>query len=187
MYECPKRASLQAIQAALDVDADAKFEGEEVEKALNVEIPRMGALKFLSALQKKTWEQRESIEKGLMYVEAWVNHKLAKNTTVDSGATHNFMTETEVNRLNIKWHRDSGKMKVVNSVALPIIGIVRKTTLKLGTWSSLVDFVIVKMDDFDVVLGMEFLLEHKVIPIPLENCLVITRSTPTVAQTSITT
>ena len=92
-----------------------------------------------------------------------MNHKLAKNTMVDSEATHNFMTETEANRLNIKWHRDSGK-----------------TTLKLGTWSSLVDFVIVKMDDFDVVLGMEFLLEHKVIPIPLANCLVITGSTPTV-------
>ena len=47
------------------------------------------------------------------------------------------------------------------------------------------DFVIVKMDDFDVVLGMEFLLEHKVIPMPLANCLVIIGSTPTVVQTSI--
>ena len=36
------------------------------------------------------------------------------------------------------------------------------------------DFVIVKMDDFDVVLGMEFLLEHMVIPISLANCLVVT-------------
>ena len=27
VYECPKRASLQAIQAALDVDADAKSDG----------------------------------------------------------------------------------------------------------------------------------------------------------------
>ena len=123
----------------------------------------MGALKFLFAVQKKTGEQREPIEKCLMYVEAWVNHKLAKSTMVDSGTTHNFMTETEANRLNIKWHRDLRKMKVANSVALPILGIARKTTIKFGTLSSLVDFVIVKMDDFDVVLGMKFLLEHKVI------------------------
>ena len=103
MYECPKRASLQAIQAALDTDADAKSEGEETEKALNVETPRMGALKFLSALQKKTCEQREPIENGLMYVEAWVNHKLAKNTMVDSGATHPHLHDrVEANRLNIK-------------------------------------------------------------------------------------
>ncbi|KAA0061883.1 reverse transcriptase [Cucumis melo var. makuwa] len=32
---------------------------------------------------------------------------------------------------------------------------------KVGGWNSLVDFVVVKMDDFDVVLGMEFLLEHQ--------------------------
>ena len=70
MYECPKRASLEAIQAALHADTDAKFEGEEAEKVLNVETPRMGALKFLSALQKKTMEQRDPIKKGLMYVEA---------------------------------------------------------------------------------------------------------------------
>ena len=144
----------------------------------------MGALKFLFAHQKKTGEQKEPIEKCLMYIEAWMNHKLAKSTMVNSGSIHNFVIETEANRLNIKWHRDSGKMKAINSVALPIFGIARKVALKLGTWSSLVDFVIVKMDDFDVVLRMKFLLKHKVIPMPLDKYLAITGSTPTVVQTS---
>lgn len=43
--------------------------------------------------------------------------------------------------------------------------------------------MIVKNDDFDVMLGMEFLLEHKVIPIPLAKCLLIIESTPTVVHT----
>ena len=77
---------------------DAKSKDEEAEKVLNVETSRMGALKFLSALQKKAREQREPIKKGLMYVEAWMNHKLAKNTMVDSGATHNFMTGEDEGR-----------------------------------------------------------------------------------------
>ncbi|KAA0060453.1 hypothetical protein E6C27_scaffold22G002800 [Cucumis melo var. makuwa] len=51
-------------------------------------------------------------------------------------------------------------MKAVNSVALPIVGLVKRTTIKLGGWKGLVDFVVVKIDDFDVVLGMEFLIEH---------------------------
>ncbi|KAA0054054.1 RNA-directed DNA polymerase-like protein [Cucumis melo var. makuwa] len=38
---------------------------------------------------------------------------------------------------------------------------------------------------FDVVLGMEFLLEHQVIPMPLAKCLVITGSTPSVVQTDL--
>ncbi|TYK28653.1 reverse transcriptase [Cucumis melo var. makuwa] len=41
------------------------------------------------------------------------------------------------------------------------------------------------MDDFDVVLGMEFLLEHQVIPMPLAKCLVITGPTPSVVQTDL--
>ena len=41
------------------------------------------------------------------------------------------------------------------------------------------------MDDFDVVLEMEFLLEHQVIIMPAAKCLVITGSTPTVVQTDL--
>lgn len=41
------------------------------------------------------------------------------------------------------------------------------------------------MDDFDVVLGMEFLLEYEVIPMPLAQCLTLTSSNPTVVQAKI--
>lgn len=63
--------------------------------------------------------------------------------------------------------------------------IARRTTIKLRSWSGQTNFVVVKMDDFDVVLGMKFLLEHKVIPMPLTKCLVITKSSPTIVQESI--
>ncbi|KAA0025511.1 uncharacterized protein E6C27_scaffold43876G00010 [Cucumis melo var. makuwa] len=70
-------------------------------------------------------------------------------------------------------------MKGVNSAALPIFGIARRMRFKLGSWSGQTDFLVVKMDD----LGMEFLLEHKVIPMPLAKSLVVTGSNPTVVQT----
>ena len=76
---------------------------------------RVGALKYLSTLQKTVEETEEPMEHDLMYVEIWVNHKAARSTIVDSGATHNFMTETEAKHLNILWHQDTGKMKAVNS------------------------------------------------------------------------
>ncbi|KAA0058256.1 gag-asp_proteas domain-containing protein [Cucumis melo var. makuwa] len=41
------------------------------------------------------------------------------------------------------------------------------------------------MDDFDVVLEMEFLLEHQVIPMPSAKCLVITGSFSTIMQANI--
>ncbi|TYK22677.1 reverse transcriptase [Cucumis melo var. makuwa] len=55
---------------------------------------------------------------------------------------------------------------------------------KAGRWKGPVDFVVVKMD-FDVVLGMKFLLEHQVIPMPSTKSLAITGSFPTVVQADI--
>ena len=95
------------------------------------------------------------------------------------------MIEIQAKWLNINWHRDSGKMKVVKTMSLPILGIANRVALKLGTWSVQTDFVIVKMDDFDVLHEIEFLLKKIFVLMPLAKCLVITRSTPTVVQTRI--
>ncbi|TYK11799.1 uncharacterized protein E5676_scaffold152G00090 [Cucumis melo var. makuwa] len=103
---------------------------------------------------------------------------------VDSSATHNFIRKAEARRLRLRWEKDSGRMKVVNLVVLPIVGLVKQTMIKLEGWKVPVDFVVVKMDDFDVVLGMEFLLEQ-VIPMPSARCLVITGSFPTIVQVDI--
>ncbi|KAA0048769.1 hypothetical protein E5676_scaffold172G00580 [Cucumis melo var. makuwa] len=104
---------------------------------------------------------------------------------VDFGATYNFITEAEARRLRLRWEKDSERMKTVNSVALPIVRLVKWMMMKLEGWKGPVDFVVVKMDDFDVVLGMEFLLEHQVIPMPSAKCLVITGSFSTVVQVDI--
>ena len=104
---------------------------------------------------------------------------------VDSGATHNFITVTEARRLKLHWKKDTGKMKVVNSTTLHIVGIVKREAIQLRGWTGFVNFVVVGMDDFDVVLRMEFLLEHQVIMMLVGKCLVIPGSTPTVVQTDL--
>ena len=76
-------------------------------------------------------------------------------------------------------------MKAVNSEAWPIVGVSKRVPLKLGAWSGEMDLVMVRIDDFHVVLGMDFLLEQKVIPMPLTKCLVITNHNPTIIPASI--
>ncbi|KAA0047475.1 uncharacterized protein E5676_scaffold507G00670 [Cucumis melo var. makuwa] len=163
--ECLNKTAFNAFQASLASDSyDRLGQTErEVDQMDEVDNPQMGALKFLSSLQKK----------------------LTKSTMVDSGATHNFITEAEAKHLNLHWENDGGRMKAMNSAALPIIRLVKRMMIRLGGWSDFVDFVVVKMDNFDVVLGMEFLLEHQLIPMPLAKCLVITRSAPFVVQTDL--
>ncbi|KAA0033567.1 hypothetical protein E6C27_scaffold2458G00030 [Cucumis melo var. makuwa] len=112
-------------------------------------------------------------------------HAFQASLIADSDYKSNQAEEAEARRLRLRWEKDSGGMKVVNSIALPIVGLMKQTMIKLGGWKSPVDFVVVKMDDFDVVLRMEFLLEHQVIPMPSARCLVITGSFPTVVQAEI--
>ena len=59
----------------------------------------MGSMQLLNALKiKKTKKQPQS--KGLMYVEAKVNGMSAK-AMIDTGATHNFVSEEEARRLKL--------------------------------------------------------------------------------------
>ena len=67
------------------------------------------------------------------------------------------MTKIEAKYLNILWHRDTGKMKIINLAALPLLGVVKRTPIKLWTWTGQIDFVIVKMDNFDIVLGIDII------------------------------
>ncbi|KAJ7943087.1 Retrotransposon protein, putative, Ty3-gypsy subclass [Quillaja saponaria] len=96
----------------------------------------------------------------------------------DTGATHNFVSEAEAKKLGLKLEKDSGRMKAVNSKSLPTAGQAKQVSVKLRTWEGRVDFVVAKIDDFDVVLGMEFMLTHKAIPIPAASSLMIMGEQP---------
>ena len=52
--------------------------------------------------------------------------------------------------------------------------------VKVGSWQGREDFVVTQIDDFDVVLGMEFLIAHHVILMPMTNSLMIMGGDPCV-------
>ncbi|KAA0056238.1 uncharacterized protein E6C27_scaffold226G00020 [Cucumis melo var. makuwa] len=127
---------------------------------------------------------KEGFSKGIMFINAVINSKTVKSTIVDSSATHNFIFEQEARRLKLKIE-DTSKMKAMNSKVLPIVRVSKKVSLKFDEWRGDVDLVVVCTDDFDVVLHMEFLLQHKVIIMPLAQYMVVTSNNPTVIQAKI--
>lgn len=50
-----------------------------------------------------------------------------------------------------------GELKAVNSSATPIYGVAYGVPLRLGKWKVKSKFMVVDIDDEDVVLGMEFI------------------------------
>ncbi|CAL2268868.1 unnamed protein product [Prunus armeniaca] len=110
--------------------------------------------------------------KGVMFVDAMVNDK----TTfflVDTGVSHNFMSVQKVKRLRCRVSNEAGSMKTMNSFAKPIDRVARGVELHISAWKGVVDFSMIPMDDYDVVLGMKFMDKVQAFPIPCYNTMCI--------------
>ncbi|XP_062107132.1 uncharacterized protein LOC133818349 [Humulus lupulus] len=145
----------------------------------------MGAVRLLNALKKHGEKGKKTLGKGLMFVDATINDKPNKSVMIDTGATYNFFSELEAKRLGLKLEKDVGRMKAVNSKALATTGVAKGVKVKIDTWEGQTDLVVVHMDNFDVVLGMEFLTEKCAIPIPATGSLLIMGETPSMVPAKV--
>ncbi|KAK2982591.1 hypothetical protein RJ640_002080 [Escallonia rubra] len=120
--------------------------------------------------------------KGLMYVDIKVNGK-AIRAMVDTGATHNYISSTEVERLGLTLEKGCGRVKAINSAAQPVAGIARSILIKIGPYEGRTNFSVVIMDDFKLILGLEFLRDTKTTVMPCTNSLAMLGSKPCVIPT----
>ncbi|KAL4577739.1 hypothetical protein LXL04_013867 [Taraxacum kok-saghyz] len=146
---CPKRKVFSSMV----------LEKEEGEGA------HMSSMRLLNTLSKGGTKTHETKGGSLMFVEAKVCGRNTK-ALVDSGATHSFMAEDEARKLGIPYVEEKGWLKVVNSPYNPILGIARGLPMKIADWEGTIDVIVVPMDDYRMVLGMDFL--NKVHPWTIE-------------------
>ncbi|KAL0328234.1 UNVERIFIED_CONTAM: Transposon Ty3-G Gag-Pol polyprotein [Sesamum calycinum] len=152
MRDCPKRGTLNALVAEADDDEGGS--------------PRVNPLQLVSALQ-----ERSPTQKGLMYVRVHINGK-AVMAMLDSGATYNFVANREIQKLGLTLTQHSSRIKAVNSEAKPIQGAAC-VELKVGAWTGQCKLLAVPLDDFDVILGMDFMLLANAMVMPYLNGLFI--------------
>ena len=113
----------------------------------------MGSLRYLGALGRRENNPSKTFEKGLLYVELTISGKQVQ-ALLDTGATDNFLSNTLAQRLHLQIQPEKGKLKAVNSEAISTTRVTRDVEYKLGLWSGKIDFTVVMLDDFDVVLGL---------------------------------
>ena len=124
------------------------------------ETPRMNPLQLLNAMTTI----KTSPFKGLMYVKAFVNGKEVR-AMVDSGATNNFVASSVADRLGLEVVQSSTKLKAVNSEAKQIQGSAT-VKMKVGAWEAHANLMVVPLDDFEMILGIEFLGAAKAMVAP---------------------
>ncbi|RVW19037.1 Retrovirus-related Pol polyprotein from transposon 17.6 [Vitis vinifera] len=147
--DCPKREKLSTLVSANDKgDSDSET------------IPRVNPLQLLNVINGET-----PVQKSLMHVHAVVNGVQVK-ALVDSGATHNFVATREATRLGLKLEEDTSRIKAVNSKAQKIQRVAKNVPMQIGDWKGTCSLLCVPLDDFDLILGVDFLLRAKVALIP---------------------
>ena len=139
--QCPSRGKVNALVA----DADQDQEEEPLARASTLQI--LGALRA---------ERSASEGAGLIYVPCVVNGR-AVSALVDTGATHNFVSNGMALELGLKTGIVTSKVKAVNSQARQVQGIARNVGICLGKYEGRVDLMVIELDDFDLILGNPFM------------------------------
>ena len=104
---------------------------------------------------------------------------------IDTNANYNFVSEVEAKRLGLKLEKDVAHMKTVNSKELDTTGLAKQVRVKIDTWEGTTNLIAMRMDDFDVTLGVEFLAEKGVILIPSTGSLLIMGEKPTMMSAKV--
>ena len=147
--DCPKREKLSAF-----VTADDKA-------STNSNSPsRVNLLQLLNTISGENHPQ-----KTLMHVQVLLNGIRVK-AMVDNGATHNFVATSEASRLDLKLVDDDSRIKAVNSKAQRIQGIAKDVLLQVSEWKGKINLLCVPLDDFNLILGIDFFLKSKAALIP---------------------
>ena len=99
-----------------------------------------------------------------MYVDVGINGKEVR-AMVDTGASHNFVADRIIEKLGLDLSKLNSRVKAVNSEAKPTKGMAT-VDFHVGSWQGKCELMAVSLDDFDVILGNDFLVAAKVAVMP---------------------
>nr|XP_010315745.1 uncharacterized protein LOC101248530 [Solanum lycopersicum] len=178
---CPSLRKLSAMvaaekqqeKAAAQADSSAgekRGQSSGADKGKNVAVGMFNHMELIShisiaALVAKpaSVRPRESL-----FVDAKLNGTDVR-IMVDTGATHNFVTEQKARELGLSYVASNTKLKTVNATPTTVTGFAPRVPIELGEWAGQTNFTIAPMDVFDVILGLDFWYEVNAFISPRHN------------------
>ncbi|KAL2224748.1 UNVERIFIED_CONTAM: hypothetical protein Sindi_3026700 [Sesamum indicum] len=119
-------------------------------------LPRL----LLRASRKEEAQPRNPRKKGLMFVDVKIHGKPIR-AMIDTGATHNYLASAEVERLGLVLGEGSWASKGDKLGRTTIAGVAKSVLIKVGSFEGKTNLSVVVMDDFKLILGLEFLRDTR--------------------------
>ncbi|XP_019252669.1 PREDICTED: uncharacterized protein LOC109231463 [Nicotiana attenuata] len=130
---------------------------------------QLGMIELCGAVTKQAIQPTEN---GNKYMDLTINNKPAR-ATVDTRATHNFVTESATKRLGLKLAPTNSRVTTVNVELQNASGVANRVGVKLGNWKGMTNFTVTAMDIFDIILGQEFFTHCHTLINPYLQCLLV--------------
>lgn len=112
--------------------------------------------------------------KGLLFVEM-TRGKDTMRPMVNANVYHNFIFIEEALRLGVKVNVGGDSIKVVKSTTQPIYNTFQEVKNTMGTWYVEMDSLIILMDNYRVILEVDFLDQIKTFSMLFANNLCLLR------------
>ncbi|XP_022899436.1 uncharacterized protein LOC111412751 [Olea europaea var. sylvestris] len=164
--ECPQKRMVNAYcqlasggssskQEASQANCHNETDSEEDEDVVGAFSHRCNTLSYrvaekddvpLKEIKMEEAKARIYRAKGLMYIDVKINGKPIR-AIAGTGATHNYLACTEVERLGLVLEKGSGKVKAINSTAQPIAGVAKSMLIKVGPFEGRTNLSVGRMGE----------------------------------------
>ncbi|MBA0755143.1 hypothetical protein Gogos_022299, partial [Gossypium gossypioides] len=137
--DCPKVSSVSAIKRNDELEEAKPIDRKTSRVNSMVLIPKK--------MNGKEW---------LMFVDINIAGQ-TRSALIDMGASDLFISEKAARKLGLSIKKLNKKIKTVNFDEALTVGVVQGMELQIGKWKGNEDFEVIQLDDYDYVLGLNFL------------------------------
>ncbi|KAL0445652.1 UNVERIFIED_CONTAM: hypothetical protein Slati_1693100 [Sesamum latifolium] len=102
---------------------------------------------------------------------------------IDTGATHNYLASAKEERLGLVLEKGVGRVKAISSTAQPIAGVAKYVLINVGAYEGKTNLSVVVMDDFKLILELDFLRDTRTAVLPHVDSLMMMGTKPCVIPT----
>ncbi|KAL0319586.1 UNVERIFIED_CONTAM: hypothetical protein Sradi_5220100 [Sesamum radiatum] len=127
-------------------------------------------------------QPRNPQKKGLMFIDVKIHGKPIR-AMIDTGATHNYLASAKVERLGLVLKKGTGQVKAINSAAQPIAGVAKSVLIKVGPFDSKTNLSVMVMNDFNLILRLEFIRDTCTAVFPYVDSLMMLGAKPCIIPT----
>ncbi|PKI50610.1 hypothetical protein CRG98_028997, partial [Punica granatum] len=151
------------------------------------DVPRpkefKGTRVFMDGL--KPWAKQElqrrgvqDLHKAMSTAESLVEFRSSsksdsKEKGKPKGASNLFISEEGAKKLGLRVERTRGRLKMVNSEEVPTCGVAKDVDIRIGQWSGKKTIEVIPLDDYDFVIGMDFLDRIDALLVPFADCICV--------------